>query len=287
MVEDQRGYAILWLVGPLFKLLPLFGSLIFPCVVPAQALDRYPMIGASGGLGLPLRLAEPSSGVAKGVLSLSRGVNISVPLAKPVFGAKPELMLSGHFVDIISKFQFDTPTFARPGSYDYNLNPVLLANAALLWRLWSSKPQRFNRWSFKAGAIGGIRATIGREITSCYQLPTTFVSTDCSEGDPETYAYQRNYESFILNLGVASAFDYSFISKNGFFAGRLGLLLNYYPLKVDQFKTVVRHQFRPYDGLVRWNRSSSELFFQFHLNGKIIGEYLRNNKQRFEDEPRP
>ena len=62
-------------------------------------------------------------------------------------------------------------------------------------------------------------------------------------------------------------------------------MASYYPIRVDQFRTVVLHRDRPFDGLQRWSRSSVEVFFQIHLSGKVARAYRRNHAERFEDEP--
>ena len=256
----------------------------------AQPLTRYPMLGVSGGVGAPLRLAEASDGVARGIVSTRRGLNMSLPVRRNFLGVPPELMFSIGLVDIVSDYEL---AIERLPNYPYhvgrNSSPIVIGSMSLLRPIWRSTPtsETSPQWSLRAGPTGGARLTVTNEASSTYCVYGEGIPLNlaCPPNDPTIYATQGNYKSFILNAGLAAVGDYAFTTPNDFFTGRVGLMASYYPIRVDQFRTVVRHRDRPFDGLQRWNRSSVEVFCQIHLSGKVARAYRRNHAERFEDEP--
>lgn len=271
------------------KIVFVVALLLFYCFGLAQPLSRYPMMGVSGGVGLPLALKEPSKGVARGITTVSRGVTISVPFSRSIFNQYPELFLEGILVDQVTDYQLEADRWRGDLKSMRLLSPSIVANLHMAWRVWASDPSlnSHSLWSVKLGPTLGTRLTYLEEITSCMALSDGIpLLTSCGPENPDRYAWQQNEGGFFINAGATGMLDYTFTSRNDFFTGRVGLMASYYPFKVDQYRVTVLHKTMPYDGLVRWNRSSAELFFQFHLNGKMVRNYLIGNPDRFTNEPR-
>ena len=109
-------------------------------------------------------------------------------------------------------------------------------------------------------------AALGRGNPTCL----TFINLGrCSISQELTYLEADNTTSFRLDPSLAIRLTkLSRLGSNKRVALRYGLLGDLHPVALNNIHSIIKHDTMPFDGVVKWNRSSLQLMIQLSIAKK-------------------
>lgn len=253
-------------------------------VAQAQPLNRYPMFGVFGGLSMPLDFSPAGRSVAQNVPSVPVGISMSIPIAKPILRQEIELMLKLGLIN--TNVRYTAHQVGKPAAeYESTLiNSLVLAQGNMLARV-------FKMGSFYKG-LGQVELKCGLGLVlsplqldqslSCHTIDAP--SSDCPREAPYVYFRYVNVNSFPLDPAALLMIGAIRTTKKDYVQFRYGVTVDAFPFTPQKYDVIIRHAENPFDGTVRLNRSSAQLFLQMHISQKGLKAWKEKQQQNFQYE---